>query len=89
MQLTLADIEAQGAQLIAISPNLPDNSLTTAETHALAFEVLSDVGNKTARQFGLVFTLSEGLRPIYASFGIDIPAFNGDDTFERRFQQPM
>ncbi len=29
-----------------------------------------------------MFSLAEELRPIYASFGIDLPAYNGDDTFE-------
>ena len=29
-----------------------------------------------------MFTLPEELRPIYLSFGIDVPAHNGDDTFE-------
>jgi peroxiredoxin len=82
LQLTLPAIEAQGAQLVTVSPNLPDKSLSTAEKHALTFEVLSDVGNKVAREFGLVFTLSEELRSIFASSGIDLPAFNGDDTFE-------
>lgn len=48
----------------------------------LAFEVLSDVGNRVARQFHIVFILPEALRPIYAGFGIDIPTANGDDTFE-------
>lgn len=82
MQLKLPEIESLGAQLVAISPNLPDKSLSTVEKNRIAFEVLSDVGNHVAREFGLVFTLSEKLRPIYASFGIDIPAFDGDDTFE-------
>jgi peroxiredoxin len=82
LQLELPDIESLGAQLVAISPNLPDKSLSTVEKNHIAFEVLSDVGNHVARDFGLVFTLSEELRPIYASFGIDIPAFNGDHTFE-------
>ena len=82
MQLALPEIEALGAQLVTVSPELPDKSLTTAERNDLAFEVLSDVGNKVAREFGLVFSLAEKLRPIYASFGIDIPAYNGDDTFE-------
>ena len=82
MQLALPEIEALGAQLVTVSPELPDKSLSTAEKNALAFEVLSDVGNKVARDFGLVFSLAEELRPIYASFGIDIPAYNGDDTFE-------
>lgn len=85
MQLTLPDIEALSAQLVTVSPNLPDKSLSTAQKQELTFEVLSDLGNKVARQFGLVFTLTEELRPIYASFGIDIPAYNGDDTFELPF----
>jgi peroxiredoxin len=48
----------------------------------LTFEVLSDAGNRVARQFGIVYVLSEELRPIFAGFGIDLPAANGDDTFE-------
>ena len=82
MQLVLPEIESLGAQLVAVSPNMPDRSLSTVEKNDLVFEVLSDVGNHVTRDFGLVFTLSEELRPIYASFGIDIPAYNGDDTFE-------
>jgi peroxiredoxin len=85
LQLTLPDIEALSAQLVTVSPNLPDKSLSTAQKQELTFEVLSDLGNKVARQFGLVFTLTEELRPIYASFGIDIPAYNEDDTFELPF----
>ena len=42
----------------------------------------SDVGNVVARSYGLVFALAESLRPLYKGFGIDIPASNGDDTYE-------
>jgi peroxiredoxin len=81
-QQELAALQAMGATLIAISPQTPDASLTTAQKHALAYPVLSDVGNHVARQFGLVFTLHESLRPIYAAFGIDLPAHNGESSFE-------
>lgn len=67
---------------MAVSPQTPDNCVSTAERLKLTFEVLSDVGNRVARRFGIVFTLPEKFRPIYAGFGIDIPAANGDDTFE-------
>jgi peroxiredoxin len=67
---------------VAVSPQTPDNSVSTVEKMKLTFEVLSDVGNHVARQFGLVFVLPEELRPIYEGFGIDIPAANDDDTFE-------
>jgi len=63
-------------------PQQPDESMSTAEKYELSFTVLSDVGNGIARQFGLVFTLSETVRPVYRQFGIDLPKFNGTDTFE-------
>jgi len=71
-----------GATLVAVSPETPDNSLSTAEKNSLTFEVLSDVGNRVAHQFGIVFQLPEDLRPIYTEFGINLSAANGDDMFE-------
>ena len=82
LQQTWPEIKAKGATLVAISPETPAHSLSTQEKNELSFEVLSDLGNVLAKQLGLVFTLPESLRPIYRNFGIDIPAHNGDDTFE-------
>lgn len=73
---------AAGAALVAVSPLLPDNSLTVAEKNELKFEVLSDAGNKAAREYGLVWTLPEALREVYKGFGIDVAASNGDDSWE-------
>ena len=81
LQQALPDIRASGADLVAISPELPDKAMDTQARHALEFEVLSDVGNRVSEAFGLTFELPEQLRPIYTSIGIDIPAFNGDDSF--------
>jgi len=78
----LGDIENLGASLVAISPQTPDNSLSTAEKNDLKFEVLSDVGNQTANQFGLVFKLDSSLHEIYTKFGLTLPKFNGDDSWE-------
>ncbi|MGF1493780.1 MAG: peroxiredoxin-like family protein [Microcoleaceae cyanobacterium] len=82
LQQYLPQIQTLGATLVAISPQTPDNSLSTTEKNELTFEVLSDVGNKVAREFGLVFSLPEELRPIYVEFGIDLPGHNGDQTYE-------
>ena len=68
-----------GATVIAISPQLPDNSLSTREKNDLAFPVLSDVGNKVARQFGIVFELSDRLVELYRQFGHALEDFNGAD----------
>lgn len=66
---------------MAISPEMPDFSLSTRKKNELAFDVLSDQGNKVAQQFGLVLELPEILRPIYMKMGIDIQKHNGDDQF--------
>ena len=82
LELALPDITAAGASLAAVSPQTPDNSLSTVEKNELTFEVLSDVDNVVAKQYGLVFQVPEPLHPIYANFGIDIPAHNGDDSYQ-------
>ena len=78
----LPEIENKGASLVGISPELPDESLSTIEKHNLPFEVLSDVGNKIANKYGLVMTVYEELRPLYKQWGIDVPAANGDDSYQ-------
>jgi peroxiredoxin len=70
------------ASLIAISPQIPDGSLSTAQKNELAFEVLSDVGNEVARQFGLVYKLPVELRDALASNGKALPPINGDESWE-------
>jgi peroxiredoxin len=61
-QQILPEIAAAGASLVAISPEKPDNTLSTAEKNALSFEVLSDVGQKVGRAFGLVYEFTEELK---------------------------
>ena len=76
------EFEELGAKLIAVSPQSPDSSLSTKEKNELQFEVLSDNNNVIAKEYGLVFSLDEELRPIYLSFGIDIPSKNDEDSYE-------
>lgn len=82
LQQFLPQFQDYGATLVAISPQTPDNSLSTVEKDELSFEVLSDVGNQVTRKFGLVYIVPEVLRPIYQQFGIDLLLANGDETFE-------
>jgi peroxiredoxin len=48
LQEQLPNIQLKGASLLALTPELPDRSISTTEKHQLQFEVLSDVGNKVA-----------------------------------------
>jgi peroxiredoxin len=76
-QEILPEIQAAGASLVAISPEKPDETLSTAEKNALSFEVLSDVGQRVGRAFGLVYGFTTELRSAYQGFGLDIPTRNG------------
>ena len=67
--------------LVAISPELPNQSLTTQEKNELQFPVLSDVGNNLARKLGILFQQPETVRPILKAYGVDLQARNGDDSF--------
>ncbi|MFJ5775572.1 peroxiredoxin-like family protein [Streptomyces sp. NPDC093094] len=77
LQLHHEEIRARGARLVAVSPQIPDESMSLAEKHDLAFEVLSDIGSDTAKQYGLAFDLPDDLAAVYDSFGIDLPRVNG------------
>jgi len=81
LQYALPAIQQLGARLVAVSPQTPDESLSTAEKNELAFAVLSDAGSTTAKAYGIAFDLAEELRPIYARFGHALPDRNGDDTW--------
>ena len=77
-QSVLPEITALGARLVAISPQLPDGSLAAAEANDLTFDVLSDVRNRVARRFGLVYSLPEELRAALRSNNKALPGLNGE-----------
>jgi peroxiredoxin len=76
-QKLLPEFKAAAAQLVAISPQLPDQSLTTQEKDDLAFPVLSDVGLNSARAFRIAFALPKALLDLYADFDVLLENFNG------------
>jgi len=77
-QRILGEICAAGGDLIAISPQTPDSSLSTAEKNELQFEVLSDKQNRLAREFGIAYPIPDIVKRINTQFGVDIAALNGD-----------
>jgi peroxiredoxin len=77
-QRLLPQLRALGATLVAISPQTPDNSLSTAEKNELAFPVLSDSSLAAAQAFGIAFNLSPELVALYSRAGNDLPTLNGN-----------
>ena len=77
-----AEIQALGASLVAISPQLPDESLSDSEKSRLEFEVLSDINSVVSDQYGLTFSVAEELRPIYKNWGADVATVNDDPDWK-------
>lgn len=80
-QKAMPELTALGAHLVAISPQTPDNALTTQQKNELSFSVLSDKSNAVANQYGIAYTLPP---EIAASFKgkLDLAKFNGDESNE-------
>jgi peroxiredoxin len=71
-----------GATLAAISPQKPDESLTTVEKHDLQFAVLSDAGARVARQLGIAFEPADDVLEAQRALGLDIRDGNADGSPE-------
>ncbi|WP_369215969.1 peroxiredoxin-like family protein [Streptomyces flavofungini] len=71
------DITARGARLVAVSPQIPDESLTLTEKERLGFDVLSDLGSDVAKQYGIAFDLSDELGALYDRLGFELHRVNG------------
>ncbi|QDT03669.1 Putative peroxiredoxin bcp [Rubripirellula lacrimiformis] len=59
MQTRLSEIHALGAELVAISPQVPEQSLSMIEKAELEFPVLSDQDARVAAQFGVAWQVPE------------------------------
>ncbi len=81
LQSIVEPLKALGANLVALSPQKPEHGLAIVEKNQLGFDILSDPHNDYAAALGLRFTLPPELQGIYASFGINLPLFDGDDSW--------
>lgn len=77
-QQRMPEVKRMGAMLVAISPQTPDNSLSTAEKNELAFPVLSDSALKAAESFRIAFELPPELVELYERAGNNLPVLNGN-----------
>ncbi len=65
----LPQLKASGASLVAISPQLPDGSLSTQEKGSLEFPVLSDVGLVVAKAFGVAYPVPPAVQTMSLNTG--------------------
>jgi peroxiredoxin len=82
MNLVLPQIEQAGATLAAISPQTVKQSFFMHDQHKLRFPLLSDAGNRIARQFGLTYRVPQPQEAIYRRAFVNLPFTNGDESWE-------
>jgi peroxiredoxin len=70
----------RGAELIAVSPQAPDGSLSTQEANELTFTVLSDPGLSVAGQLGILFAPGDDTLAAQGQLGLDLTAVNADGS---------
>jgi peroxiredoxin len=75
-------IAAAGVSLIAVSPQTEKQAYFMRDQHKLAFPLLVDAHNHLARQFGLVYRVSEEQQALYRSTFVNLPFTNGDSSWE-------
>ncbi len=77
----LPEITAAGGQLVALTPELPEHADETAKKNDLPFVVLSDPGNRVAREYGVVFKMTPEVADAMQK-GAKLHERNGDDSDE-------
>ena len=81
MQGILGELEDLGASLVAITGQRHEFSRLMVADHGLNYQLLSDPGHDYAAQLGLKFTIPDDLKTVYQSLGLDLPRYNGDDSW--------
>lgn len=76
-------IRSLGADLVAISPELPDNTLTMAEKHAIPIDILSDATSEVMKKYRLRFAVPAEVKALYLEkFGLNLERYNGAGRWE-------
>jgi len=76
----LPQLATYGARLVAISPQTPDQSLSTAQKAELDFTVLSDTGSRVAQQIGIAFQQPDEVIDVQRKLGLDLSQVNAEGS---------
>jgi peroxiredoxin len=79
-QELLPQLNTFHARLVAISPQPPDQSLSTVEKAALEFTVLSDPGSGLAERIGIAFQQADEVLAAQRKLGLDLAQVNAEGS---------
>jgi peroxiredoxin len=69
-------IQAEGAELIAISPQKQELSISVAEKNNLTFKLLTDIEGGVAGKYNILFEVPTYLQEVYEQMGINLSEYN-------------
>lgn len=72
-------LKAAGATVAAVTAEIGGVALKTKKERNLQFEILCDVDNGVAMEFGLMFRLPEDIQADYMKFNVNMPKIYGND----------
>ena len=81
-QELLPELIAFDARLVAVSPQSPDESLSTAQKAGLEFTVLSDPGSRLASRIGVAFQQADEVLDAQRRLGLDLAQVNAEASIE-------
>ena len=78
-------LKTLGASLTAVSPQVPERLVEIKRTHALSFNVASDLGNALGRKLGILYEFDDASKASARAKG----GFIGDTTGTGTWELPM
>jgi peroxiredoxin len=78
----LSEINGAGASLVAVSPELPDQTMSFKNVSPVAFPVLYDAHNELARRLRIVWQFGSTLKQVQDHYGLDLVEHNRDDSMQ-------
>ena len=66
---------------MVLSPQLQTYTKPGAEKQKLGFPILTHRDNKVGEAYGIAFRLPDDLIEVYKKIGVDLPRYNGDQSW--------
>lgn len=78
----MKQFEQASANIISISTELPDFTMSTSVRNKLSHPILTDLNAELSKEIGIAFKLNKDLQREYANFGINLSELHGNDKNE-------
>ncbi len=81
LRVLVPDLDTLGFQLIAVSPDRPEELGRSLDELELEYQLLSDAGAELMQSFGIAFQVDEATRAKYLEYNIDLAKASGHDHY--------